>query len=93
MTTSDHASAHLPEPAMIDKYETRVTRLTVLPAGERTFCELATEVMIDDEAGGEFVVLSQEGRNDGGRVSIDPDEWPTLRKAIDRMIAECRSSP
>ena len=25
-----------------------------------------------------------------GQIAINPEEWPTLRDAIDRMIAECR---
>lgn len=70
-------------------YRTRVTRLLVLPAGEPAFSEMATTVSIDDEAGGEFVVVEQEGRTDLGKIAINPEEWPELRAAIDRMIADC----
>jgi hypothetical protein len=66
--------------------ETRTLALIVLPAGEPIFNERATRVEVDDEGGGEFVVL----RQDEGKISIDPGEWPTLRAAIDRMVAECR---
>lgn len=69
---------------------TRITRLTVLPPGAPLFSEMATDVLIDDEAAGEFVVVSQEGRVGAGKISIDPAEWPALRDAIERMINECK---
>jgi len=70
-------------------YRTRVTRLLVLPSGEPAFSEMATSVEIDDEAAGEFVVVEQHGRSDLGKIAINPEEWPALRAAIDRMIQEC----
>ena len=33
---------------------------------------------------------SQCGRTDLGKIAISPQEWPTLRDAIDRMINQCR---
>ena len=74
------------------KYETRVTALVVLPVGQPTFSEMATTVGIVDEAAGEFVEVAQHGRVDIGKITINPEEWPALREAIDRMIAECRDS-
>ena len=70
-------------------YQTRVTRLLVLPVGEPAFSEMATTVEIDDEAGGEFVVVSQCGRVDLGKIAINPEEWPALRAAINRMVRAC----
>lgn len=67
-------------------YETRVTRLRVTPTGTELFHEFGTSIEIVDEAAGEFVELSQET----GKIRIDPTEWPTLRAAINRMVAECR---
>ncbi len=75
------------------KYETRVTALVVLPVGQPTFSEMATTVEIADEAAGEFVEVKQRGRIDIGKIQINPEEWPALRDAIDRLIAECRSEP
>lgn len=75
------------------KYETRVTALVVLPVGQPTFSEMATTVEIADEAAGEFVEVKQRGRIDIGKIQINPEEWPALRAAIDRMIAECRFEP
>jgi len=68
---------------------TRVTKLTITPDGEPLFSERATDVLIEDVAAGEFVVVEQ--RADGmGKIAIDPDEWPTLRAAINRMVKGCR---
>jgi hypothetical protein len=68
------------------KYVCRTTQLTITPENEPTFDERATSITITDEAGGEFVVVEQES----GRISIAPEEWPVLRDAIDRLIADCR---
>jgi hypothetical protein len=72
-------------------YIARVTQLTVLPEGEPTYCNAATTVTIDDEVGGEFVVVEQSSENNVGKVLIAPEEWPALRRAINRMIAECKA--
>ena len=70
-------------------YIIRTIGLLVVPDGESVFAsERATRVSIDDEDAGEFVEVHQDGR-DG--IQIDPDEWPVLREAIDRMIGECRA--
>ncbi len=72
----------------------RVVSIVVLPEGDPLFSEMATRVDIVDEAGGEFVKVSQNlGRTDGdGAIFVSPDEWPALRQAIDRMVVECRSN-
>jgi len=74
------------------KYETRITSVTVYPVGESMYSELATKIEITDEAGGEFVEVSQSGRNDISKIAINPEEWPELREAISRMIQECRKA-
>ena len=71
MTTSKHP-----------KYITRTTQLTVLPKCDPTYSERATTITIIDEAAGEYVEVSQSGRDDGGKICIDPEEWPSLRGAI-----------
>jgi hypothetical protein len=46
-------------------------------------------IEIVDEGGGEYVEVSQSA--DGhGKVSINPEEWTVLRKAIDDAIKQCR---
>lgn len=63
------------------EYETRTMSLIVLPKGDETFSELATHVRIADQAAGEYVEVEQNGRNDIGKIAINPEEWPTLRDA------------
>lgn len=71
-------------------YETRTTKLTILPKGEPLFCEGATEIEIVDEAAGEFLEVSQCSDAHQGKIKIDIYEWPTLKAGIERMIKECR---
>lgn len=74
----------------VDELEQRVTRVTVAPIGKPIFSDRAFRVEIDDEAGGEFVIIC--ANTDNGRdVAIDPSDWPMLRAAIDQMIGECRT--
>ncbi len=70
--------------------EARVLSVVVAPEGEAIFSESATVVRSDDEGGGEYVVVSQEGVPGRGNVAINPEEWPDIRDAIDRMVKECR---
>lgn len=70
-------------------YKIRTTQIMVHPAENDTILsEMATRVSIDDEGGGEFVKAEQTNT---GSILINPDEWPAIREAIDRMVSECRS--
>ena len=71
------------------EYETRVTKLTITPKGEPIFAEMATDVYIEDEAAGEFVIIEQHSEG-YGKVAIDPEEWPTIRDAVEKMIGLSR---
>lgn len=71
-------------------YEIRTTSMTVKPKDEPIFSEQATMVEIVDEASGEYVEVSQSGRIDFGKIAINPEEWPALRKAINSLILQCR---
>lgn len=70
--------------------EVKTLSVVVKPVGEPLFSEEATTISIVDEAGGEFVVVSQSARDDLGKIAINPEEWPTLRAAIDTMIKACK---
>jgi hypothetical protein len=73
--------------------ELRITRYHVVPKGESLFSELATLVEIEDLAGGEYVKVTQQSTSrqaSGQEITIEPEEWPRLREAIDRMIAACQ---
>ena len=64
---------------------TRTTQLTVGPEGSWIYGETTFRVAIDDEGGGEFVVV----RNAEAEINIDPREWEALRDAIDQMVQGC----
>lgn len=72
-------------------YEARTMSLVIAPKGEPIFSECATHVRIVDEAAGEFVEVEQQGGLGLGKIQLTPEEWPHIRKAIDRMIKQCRS--
>lgn len=73
------------------EYEVRTTAVTVAPVGEPIYAESAFTVRIDDEAAGEFIVVCQSrDAAPDTELRIDPEEWPTLRDAIDRMHTQCR---
>ena len=46
-------------------------------------------ISLDDEGGGLFVVIRQEDNLDTNEVKIDPEEWPAIRAAVNRMAREC----
>lgn len=71
-------------------HEVRTMSLVIAPKGEPIFSECATHVRIVDEAAGEFVEVEQEGGPGLGKIQFSPEEWPHIRKAVDRMIKECR---
>ena len=70
----------------------RVTQITVMPDGAAIFEPSVTQIRIDDEANGEFVVVAQVPESGTEqRIAIDPGEWPLIRDAIDELVKECRS--
>jgi hypothetical protein len=72
--------------------EIRPIKIVVVPKGEKIFNERATEVEIIDDAAGEFVrIIQSDEAAEVGTIQIDPAEWPILRKAIDRMVRDCRN--
>jgi hypothetical protein len=55
------------------------------------FSERATTISIVDEDAGEFVEVSQSPDNqDAGKITIDKDEWPSIRDAIECLLRQCR---
>jgi fructose-1,6-bisphosphatase len=72
----------------------RTTRVSLMSDDAAIFEESVTHIYIDDEAAGEFVVVSQHDHTKvtENRVAINPSEWPMLRRAIDQMIKECRTT-
>ena len=69
----------------------RPTSWIVGPSDEPAHSLQMTTIRIEDEGGGEFLVLEQE--NDTGpvhRIAITSDEWPILRQAIEAAFKHCR---
>jgi hypothetical protein len=62
----------------------RATRVTVLPEGEPLYSEKATHIEVVDEAGGEFIEISQ---SETGKIRIDPEEWLSIRPVIDQVFS------
>ena len=75
------------------KYETIVTRLTIRPVGGPIFANEAIHVEMEDEAAGEFVVIRQCRDDSEQSVRVDPDEWPTVRSAVNRIARTCGKLP
>lgn len=74
-------------------YVQRTTKLTVLPSGDPIFSELATHIEIEDETSGEFLIVSQTNGHVDRRpnsISINPEEWPAIRDAIESLLVELR---
>lgn len=74
---------------MSTEYITRITRLTVIPNGDPIFSETATNISIDDEAAGEFIVVEQDG-DAAAKIKIDKEEWPAIKAAIDLLMKELK---
>jgi len=76
---------------MIPEYETRVTGLMVNMIGHPVFSELATHISIADEAAGEFITITQDSDYlKPGQIRMTVTEWPHIKAAIDRMMADVR---
>lgn len=69
------------------KYETRITRLTVGLEGKEIYDPSMTHIEIDDEAGGEFFVLTQHPEDKDGeqRLRFDPKEWDAVVEAVEQL--------
>lgn len=70
----------------------RITQLTILPEGDSIFSSMATQISIEDDGSGEYVrVTNYNGKKGkGGEIEINPEEWITLRGAINAMVSSCR---
>ena len=77
----------------MSNYEIRTAALVVNKKGCAIFDDHATRVEIVDEAAGEFDEVRQNASMTNGLIGITMEEWPLLREAIDRLIAECREPP
>ena len=78
-------------PTGTDKLDVRILEITVVAKGEPVFSLQNTMVRIDDHAAGEFIIVKQHCDEHNERtIAFDPEEWPTIRKAIDFMVTQIR---
>lgn len=66
----------------------RVTQIIVLPEGEPIFSERGYTITIKDEAAGEYIEI--EDHQEESNIAINPEEWPAIRAAINKMVKKCR---
>lgn len=72
-------------------YTTRPIAWIVGPPDEPIFSERMTKIELDDDGGGEYIVVSQcTDAHDTQRIAFDSAEWLAVRAAIDAAVAACR---
>lgn len=72
-------------------YITRTLKIAILPESESIFSERCTTVEIEDQAAGEYLVVTQNSMSTAVKeqqIEIDPKEWTPLMEAIERMLFE-----
>lgn len=71
------------------KYTQTIKSILVYPEGEPWFHELATEVYLDDEGAGHFIVLKQSPDNpERGEVRIEPEELDLIYSAAKQLLTQ-----
>lgn len=53
---------------------------------KNTYAEGNTYIEIGDEAGGEFVIITQDDESWRGKLAFDRDEWAEVKDAVDEMF-------
>lgn len=71
------------------QYEIITKSFMVKPPDEPIFSEIATEIMLEDEAAGLFVSIIQRHGDGEQKVSICKEEWPLIRQAVDDLMTVC----
>ena len=68
----------------------RTTRITIVPKG---FSDRATDLEIEDEAAGEYLVIKQNPDNkDPQRIAFDKSEWPAIVQAAETLFKEMENN-
>lgn len=70
------------------KYIKRTIKWTIVGDKQPLFDELATDIEIVDEAGGEIVEVKQHLEG-SGKIQFGAEEWPAIREAIDCAVKLC----
>ena len=75
----------------MSEYITRVTRLSVMLKGDPIYANSVTHIEIEDEAGGEFVVVKQQDDLiEPGEIRIALDEWEAIKAAVEQLLPETK---
>ena len=71
------------------KYVQTIKSIMVYPEGEPWFHELATEVILEDEGGGYYVVLAQSPDDpELSQVRLDPEELDAVYSAAKQLLTQ-----
>ncbi len=70
-------------------HDIRVTQLTITPHNKPTFDDMAFSVSIVDDGAVEFLSVHSMA-DKAGVSSINKEEWPALRDAIEYMVSQCK---
>ena len=71
--------------------ERRIKSVVVAPVDAPIFDEQAWSVAIEDDAGGEFLIIQcNDDQCANGQIRMNPEEWAALRDAIEFMIEQVR---
>jgi len=71
------------------KYVKTIKSIMVYPEGGPWFHELATEVSLEDEGGGYYVVLTQSPDSpELGQVRLDPEELDAVCSAAKQLLTQ-----
>jgi hypothetical protein len=71
-------------------YEKRIVKIAICQINNPLFDEKSTFVEIEDEAGGEFIKISQVRDDSDKDVRIDPKEWEFIKQSVDELVKLCR---
>lgn len=69
----------------------KITAITICPDNGAMVSEYSTVITIDDEGAGEYIRVTQpyaEGQKEG--VCFTKEEWPKVKKAIEKMMKNCK---
>lgn len=66
------------------KYVNTITQISVGTEGQNPVFGECTRVRLEDECGGMFIVLEQDGASPEGinQIRIDPNEWAAITEAM-----------
>ena len=71
------------------KYIQTIKSIMVYPEGQPWFHELATEVSLEDEGGGYYVVLTQSpDAPEPAQVRLDPSELDVVYSAAKQLLTQ-----